>query len=177
MAQERFQGGTPVRSEPLPSREPARPPVKEERKPRRARPRIGFLKPGHIERGFVGLLYLTILALVLLSVVGTFYGWRGEQAPLTKPGQILTDISAGGAQLWWALFIQAALSLAQYGARQFAGDDRRWWFLYLAALALSVYYNVQAYWVPLNELVAWYLAAFLIVAGDVLPEFLAVRHE
>lgn len=143
----------------------------------RTPPNIGFLRPAHIERWFVGLLYLTMFALVLLSVIGTFYGWKGQQAPLTAPGQILTDMTAGGPQLWYALIIQGALSLAQYGARQFAQSDRRWWFLYLLALGVSVYYNVQAYWIPLGELVAWYVAAFLIVAGDVLPEFLAVRHE
>jgi hypothetical protein len=145
--------------------------------PARARPRIGFLRPGHVERAFVALLYLALLFLVLLSIVGTFYGWRGEQAPLTSPRQIVDDVFAGGPRLWWAVALQAALTLAQYGARQFARADRRWWLLYLAALAISVYYNFQAYWTPLNELTAWYTAAVLIVAGDVLPEFLAVRHE
>lgn len=144
---------------------------------RRTPPRIGFLRPGHIERGFVALLYLALLALVLLSVVGTFYGWKGQQAPLTQPDQIIADLKAGGAQLWWAIALQAVLSLTQYGARQFISHDRRWWFLYLAALGISVYYNVQAYWIPLAALVPWYAAAILIVAGDVLPEFLAVRHE
>lgn len=144
---------------------------------KRKTPRIGFLRPGHVERAFVLLLYLALFALVLLSVVGTFYGWRGQAAPLMQPGQIITDMWAGGPRLWWAIAIQVALTLAQYGARQFARADRRWWVLYLAALSLSVYYNVQAYWTPLQELVAWYTAAVLIIAGDVLPEFLAVRHE
>lgn len=144
---------------------------------KRKPPRIGFLRPGHVERAFVVLLYFALFALVLLSVVGTFYGWRGEQAPLTKPGQIIADIWEGGARLWWAVAIQVSLTLAQYGARQFARADRRWWILYLVALGISVYYNVQAYWTPLSELVAWYTAAVLIIAGDVLPEFLAVRHE
>jgi len=160
-----------VQSKPLTSPQPAASPTK--RKP----PRIGFLRPGHVERAFVFLLYLALFALVLLSVVGTFYGWRGQSAPLTQPSKIIADMWAGGPRLWWAVAIQVALTLAQYGARQFARADRRWWILYLAALSLSVYYNVQAYWTPLNELVAWYTAAVLIIAGDVLPEFLAVRHE
>lgn len=162
----------PVRQEELLSRgQTTTPPAK--RKP----PRIGFLRPGHVERAFIVLLYLALAALVVLSVIGTFYGWRGQAAPLTAPRQIIDDLFAGGPRLWWAVGIQVALTLAQYGARQFARADRRWWILYLAALSISVYYNVQAYWTPLNELVAWYTAAVLIVAGDVLPEFLAVRHE
>ena len=142
---------------------------------RRAAPRIGFLRPGHIERAFIALLYLALAGLVLLSIVGTFYGWRGEYAPLTRPLQFIADIQTGGIVA--ALIIQIVLTIAQWGARQLARHDRRWWLLYLAALAISVYYNTQAYWTPLNELVAWYTAALLIIAGDVLPEFLAVKHE
>jgi len=143
----------------------------------RARPRIGFLRPGHVERAFVALLYLTLLCLVLLSIVGTFYGWRGEQAPITDPGQIVRDMIADGRRLGVTVLLQLCLTLAQYGARQFARADRRWWLLYLAALAISLYYNVVAYWTPLEALVSWYIAAALIIAGDVLPEFLAVRRE
>jgi hypothetical protein len=159
-----------VRSEPLVS-------GKVEAKSRRTSPRIGFLKPGHIERAFVALLYLALLGLVLLSIVGTFYGRNNDQAPLAAPWIIVADILAGGGRLWWAVGIQVALTLAQYGARQFARNDRRWWILYLATLSISVYYNFQAYWIPLNELMAWYAASVLIIAGDVLPEFLAVRRE
>ena len=143
--------------------------------PTRTRPRIGFLRPGHIERAFIALLYSALAVLVLLSVIGTFYGWRGELAPLSRPLPFLTDVQTGG--ILAALLIQLVLTVIQWGARQLARHDRRWWILYLAALAVSVYYNVQAYWIPLNELTAWYTAAVLIVAGDVLPEFMAVRHE
>ncbi len=143
--------------------------------PTKARPRIGFLRPGHIEDAFIALLYSALFVLVLLSVVGTFYGWRGEQAPLSRPLQFLADVQTGG--IFAALVIQVVLTVLQWGARQLARHDRRWWMLYLAALSVSVYYNVQAYWIPLNELTAWYTAAVLIIAGDVLPEFLAVRHE
>lgn len=161
----------PVRSQPLENGKPV------EKTSRRSSPRIGFLKPGHVERGFVALLYLALLALVLLSVIGTFYGWRGMQAPLSTPWVIVTDVLAGGGRLWWAVGIQVALTLAQYGARQFARNDRRWWILYLATLSISVYYNFQAYWIPLIEITPMYVAASLIVAGDVLPEFLAVRRD
>jgi len=142
---------------------------------KRARPRIGFFRPGHIERAFIVFLYATLAALVSLSVLGTFYGWIGKPAPLAAPGQILADVQT--TAIWAAGLIQMALTLAQWGARQLARHDRRWWMLYLIALGISVYYNVQAYWTPLTALIPWYVAGLLIVAGDVLPEFLAVQHE
>lgn len=142
---------------------------------KRARPRIGFLRPSHIEGAFIVLLYTALLLLVVLSILGTFYGWRGQQAPLTRPLQIWTDIQS--MAFVQALILQAVLSITQWGARQLSRHDRRWWMLYLAALVFSVYYNVQAYWIPLGELMPAYLAAVLIVAGDVLPEFIATRHE
>lgn len=143
----------------------------------RARPRIGFLKPGHVERAFVALLYGTLLVLVLLSVLGTYYGLANENAPLLRPLQIIADIRANTDRLWTALAIQLFLSLGQYGARQLARHDPRWWFLYLAALGVSVYYNFQAYWVPLNLMMPGLLVGALIIAGDVLPEFIAIRHD
>jgi len=74
--------------------------------------------------------------------------------------------------------IQGALSLAQYGARQFARHDRRWWIVYLVALAISVYYYILAYWTPLaNVGLAWYVALALLLAGDVIPEIAAVRRS
>ncbi len=150
--------------------------TEEERAPRKRQPpKIGFLRPGTIERAFMGLLYLALGLLVVLSVVGTFYGQRGTPAPLTRPLQIIADVQAGG--ILFALVVQGVLTVAQWGSRQLARHDRRWWLLYLAALLISVYYNVQAYWIPLNELVPMYVAVILIIAGDALPEFLAVRHE
>lgn len=139
--------------------------------------RVGFLRPAHIERAFVFLLYLVLLALVLLSVLGTFYGQLGRPAPITVPAQIWQDMSGASEALAVALGVQFVLTTVQYGARQFAHRDRRWWILYLVALGISVYYNFQAYWTPVTAIVPWYAAILLIVAGDVLPEFLAVRRE
>lgn len=143
----------------------------------RKAPRIGFLRPLYVERAFLALLYLTLLVLVLLSVIGTYYGLASDNAPLLRPAQILVDIRTNTDRLWVAITIQAFLTLAQYGARQLARHDPRWWFLYLAALAVSVYYNFQAYWIPLNTLTLWPITAVAIIAGDVLPEFIAIRHE
>ena len=143
----------------------------------RSHPRIGFIRPGHVERLFIVMLYAALLALVVLSIIGTYYGLGQAAAPLLSPRQIIADIAANMDRLWVALAIQGGLTVAQYGARQMARHDPRWWILYLAALAVSVYYNFQAYWTPLNELMSGFVAAPLIVAGDVLPEFIAIRHE
>lgn len=152
--------------------------IKKDDKPaKRPIPRIGFLNPNSIERAFKWLLYITLLALVVLSVIGTYYGISDSTAPLLTPRQIIADIQANTDRLWVAIAIQVFLTLTQYGARTMARHDRRWWFLYLVSLGISVYYNYQAYWVPLNELTLWPIAAAAIVAGDVLPEFIAIRHE
>lgn len=144
---------------------------------RRRAPSIGFIRPGSVERAFIALLYLALLLLVLLSVVGTFYGRRGEDAPIATPLRILSDMRAAPAALGIAIAIQFVLTVIQYGARQLSRRDRRWWILYLVALGFSVYYNYYAYWTPLTALVPMYLAGLFIVAGDVLPEFIAVRRE
>ena len=151
--------------------------AKDDAPAKRSAPRIGFLNPAGIEGAFRILLYGTLLALVVLSVVGTYYGLAQQNAPLLSPRQIWTDIQANTDRLWVAIAIQVFLSLGQYGARQFARHDPRWWFLYLAALGISVYYNYQAYWVPLNQITLWPIAGAVIVLGDVLPEFIAIRHE
>lgn len=144
---------------------------------RRPAPRIGFLAPGAIERAFIALLYLTLLLLVILSFIGTFYGMSGNNAPIRTPLQIVADVRANTDRLWVAVVIQFALMLAQYGTRQMARHDRRWWLFYLAALGISMYYNFQAYWTPLSALLGMAVAGIIIVVGDVLPEFIAMRHE
>lgn len=141
------------------------------------RRRVGLIRPAHIERAFVLLLYLVLLLLVVLSILGTFYGQLGKNAPILAPLRVITDVTTSPSAFGLALGVQLVLTVAQYGARQFAHHDRRWWILYLAALGISVYYNIQAYYTPVTALMPWYAAVLLIVAGDVLPEFLAVRRE
>lgn len=138
---------------------------------------LGFLRPGQVERAFITLLYLTLLLLVALSVAGTFYGRAGAEAPIAHPPRIVVDLAANPGALGMAVAIQFVLTVIQYGARQMSRRDRRWWILYLVALGISVYYNVQAYWTPLQVFLPSYVAGLLIIAGDVLPEFIAVRHE
>jgi hypothetical protein len=143
-------------------------------KPRQ--PKIGFLSPRGIERAFTWFLYLVMLALVLLSVVGTFYGLNGLPAPITAPAQLVADVQAQPGRLGIAIAVQVVLTLVQYGARQMAKYDPRWWLLYLVSLCVSGYYNFQAYWEPVTAFAAPLVAAMLIIGGDVLPEFLAVRR-
>lgn len=143
----------------------------------RTRPRIGFLRPGHVERAFIVLLYVTLAVLVALSVLGTFYGRRAESAPITAPLRVLSDVTEEIGAFTIAIAIQGTLTVIQYGARQMARRDRRWWLLYLVALGVSVYYNIEAYWTPLTALIPSYAAAVAIVAGDVAPEYIAVRRE
>src|SRR5690348_6195308 len=87
--------------------------------------RVGFIRPAHIERAFVLLLYLVLLALVLLSILGTFYGQLGKSAPITAPAQIWEDMSGAAGAFAVAVGVQLVLTIVQYGARQFAHRDRR----------------------------------------------------
>lgn len=140
---------------------------------------IGFLSPRAVELAFVAMLYLVISLLMLLSVIGTFYGIQSKVAPpLSAPWRMITDVIASPTMAGAALLVQVLLSLGQYGTRQMARYDRRWWFGYLAALGISVYYNFQAYLTPITALgVPWLIASVIIVAGDVLPEFMVIKHR
>ena len=144
-------------------------------KARRSGPRIGFLSPEGIETAFLVLLYLATFLLALLSVLGTFYGLAGQAAPVNAL-QIVRDIAGDYNRLLIAMLLQTVFTLSQYGARQWARRDPRWWFGYLAALLLSVWFNIQAYADPLVALhVPWLVAWCIIILGDVLPEFIVVR--
>lgn len=159
---------------------PAKPAPAKEAEPKAQRPRapqIGVITPATIERAFIGMLYLACFALVVLSVVGTFYGLQRIPAPLLSPVLMFADVLNNGGGFGLAVAIQVALTLTQYGARAMARRDRRWWFLYLAALAISVYYNFQAYYVPITAMANAPIAWLLIIAGDVLPEFIAVKRR
>lgn len=142
-----------------------------------AGPQIGFLRPAHIERAFVILVYGAVLALIVLSFIGTCYARLARDAPLLEPWRVAEDVSAAPGPFAIGFAVQLALMLTQYGARQFAHRDRRWWLLYLVALGISVYYNVEAYWSPLAALgLAWYVSGAIILAGDIVPEIAAVRR-
>jgi hypothetical protein len=141
------------------------------------RPNIGFVRVDQVERAFLALLYVTVVVLVALSILGTFYGAQAATAPIVRPLQVWSDITGAPLTLTWAVVGQVALTLAQYGARQFAQKDRRFWLLYVAALSVSLYFNFQAYWEPLTAMFAWYVTIFLLLIGDIVPEFVAVRGD
>lgn len=140
-------------------------------------PQIGILSGAGIERAFIGLLYVTAGLLALLSLFGTFYGLRGIAGPLAQPWTMPGDAIAAPEWFGGAFVLQLVSTLVQWGARQMARRDPRWWLLYLAALGLSVYYNFVAYFEPAVALnVPWLLAAILIIAGDAVPELVVIKR-
>ena len=81
------------------------------------RPSIGIIPPGAVERAFIiGLYHLACLALVVLSVLGTFYGLFGASAPLRTPLRIIADARRVGTIWAWHSPSKPALTLTQYGA-------------------------------------------------------------
>lgn len=152
-------------------------PTKKGKAARGAAPRIGFLRASAVERAFILMIYGGVLLLVALSIIGTFYGSRGMPAPISDPGAIWDTMWGSGTAGLLAVGIQIALSLTQYGARQMGKYDARWWLLYLAALGISLYFNYQAYYAPLLIYMLPGYALALIVAFDILPEFVSIRHD
>jgi hypothetical protein len=149
------------------------------RRPRR--PNIGVIPGAAVERAFIGLMYTGVVLLVVLSVFGTFYGLQGRAAPLSAPWwlwRMVLDAWEAPAVLGRAFLVQAVLTIAQWGAHELAGRDRLWWLAWLAALAPSVYYNVQAYFDPAIALGApWLIALILIAAGDIVPELVGIKRD
>lgn len=163
-----------VRSAPLADGEP----VRDFHAPRRSgRPQLGLVRGATIERAFVAMLYLMAFLLGALSVLGTFFGMRGLASPPAL-GLVWQSITSAPEWVVYALVMQGALTIAQWGARQMAKHDRRWWLLYIAVLSLSVYYNLVAFFgIAVDALgLPWLLAAILIIAGDALPELVVVRR-
>lgn len=146
----------------------------EHGQPRRRRP--GMFKGDAIERLLIALIHCLAWGLIILSVLGTFYGARGLDMPLSNPLRVIRDILASPISLTLALVGQGLLSVVQWGSRHMAIEDRRWWLLYFGALALSVWWNWQAYFDPMLLLgVPWVIALGFIVAGDMFPEFALVK--
>lgn len=142
------------------------------------RPNIGVIPGAAVERAFIGLMYTGVVALVVLSVFGTFYGVQGREAPLSAPWEMAVDAWNAPSVLLRAFLVQAVLTVAQWGAHELAARDRLWWLAWLAALAPSVYYNVQAYFDPAVALGApWLIALILIAAGDIVPELVGIRRD
>lgn len=145
---------------------------------RKRGPKIGLIPAGAVETAFLWLLYAAVIGLVVLSFFGTFYGFIGKDAPLAAPWLMAVDAWGAPGALLKAFGLQMLLTLAQWAARLRAVDDRRWWFAYLAALAPSVYYNIDAYFAPALVMgVPIVIALILIIAGDIIPELVGIRRD
>jgi hypothetical protein len=147
----------------------------EHGQPKRRRP--GMISGPSIERALIALIHCLAWGLVVMSVLGTFYGARGLDMPLTDPLRAVRDIFAAPILLVLAIVGQGLLSVVQWGSRHMAmNDDPRWWAGYFLSLALSVWWNWQAYYDPMIALeVPWLIAIGFVILGDMLPEFALVK--
>lgn len=136
---------------------------------------IGMLPGVSVERLFVIALRIGALLLIVGSIMGTFYGSRGATIPL-RLMVLWQDISTQPGTFAIAVVVQGLLSLVQWGARQMAHRDRRWWSLYLVSLSLSAWWNWTAYAAPLIAVrVPWPVALGIIIGGDIFPEVTLVK--
>lgn len=141
-------------------------------------PSTTMIRGSTMEGGLIIALRLAAWLLIVLSIIGTFYGGRGQDAPITAPWRLVTDVAAAWGALLLAAAGQGLLTLLQWGSRKAARHDPRWWLGYLAALAPSVWWNWQAYGDPLIALgVPLLVAAGLIVGGDMFPELTLVSND
>lgn len=139
------------------------------------RTRPGMISGARIERAMITIIHTAAWALIVLSILGTFYGARGLSAPILQPWQIVLAIAAGPWLFVGTVILQVVLSLVQWGSRQLARRNPLWGLLYFAALALSAWWNWQAYGAALLTMGApWLLAIGVIIIGDMMPELALV---
>lgn len=157
----------------------ASPPPGPRRRQRTAAPRWRGCVPGPLMAVVVVVLIPVLaVALVGLSVLGTFYGARGLAVPILTPAQLWADITAARGLFALAACGQGLLTVAQWGGRQLARQDARWWLLYLVSLVVSVWWNWNGFGPPLVAAgVPWLLVVLLIIGGDVLPELALIRED
>lgn len=135
--------------------------------------RIGMLEGDRAEVGLIWMLRVSGVGLVLVSIVGSFYGLRGLAC--SPPWVIPVELWARPGWVGAALGVQAVLSLAQWGARHRAARDARWWGLFAAALLVSAGLNWVAF---APHLLAWgwpwVPVALAVIGGDALAEILVI---
>jgi hypothetical protein len=137
----------------------------------------GCIPGGVVAVVLVALIPVLAVALVLLSFLGTFFGARGLPVPLLRPSALWAALLAAPWGVLLAALVQGGLAVAQYGGRQLARDDRRWWILYGLALAVSAWWNWKGYGpILIGAGVPWLLAAIMVVLGDVFPELALIRE-
>jgi hypothetical protein len=141
-------------------------------------PSTTMIRGSSMERGLIAALRVAAWLLIVLSIIGTFYGGRGQDAPILQPWRLFPDVAAAWGVLLAAAAGQGLLTLLQWGSRRAARSDPRWWLAYLAALAPSVWWNWQAYGDPLMALGVPVLIAWgIIIGGDMFPELTLVRND
>jgi len=141
----------------------------------RPRRRPGMIDGALVERLLILLIHIAAWGLIVLSILGTFYGSRGLAAPILQPWQITLAIVAQPWVFVGTVVLQVILSVVQWGARQMARRVLLWWLLYFGALALSAWWNWQAYGAALLAMhTPWLLAIGVIIIGDMIPELALV---
>lgn len=139
------------------------------------RSRPGMIRGASVERWMITIIHTAAWTLIVLSILGTFYGSRGLTAPILQPWQIVLAIVAQPWVFVATVILQVLLSVVQWGARQMAKRVLLWWLLYFAALALSAWWNWQAYGAALLQFgTPWLLAIGVIIIGDMMPELALV---
>jgi hypothetical protein len=141
-------------------------------------PSTTMIRGSTMERALIIALRVAAWLLIALSVIGTFYGVRNQDAPITQPWLLFRDIPAAWNVALLALAGQVLLALLQWGSRRMARHDPRWWLGYVAGLAPSIWWNWQAYGDPLMSLgVPLLVALGIIIGGDMFPELTLVRDD
>lgn len=136
------------------------------------RVQTGVIKSAHASVALIWVIRLLAVALLLLSLLGTFYGMSSESMPLNKPGQVWIDIGLAKEGFILAIIVQVFFSVVQWGSMGLAKADVRWWGMYLIGLSFSAYWNWQAYHAAMIDVMRmpWLLALIIIVLSDILAE-------
>jgi hypothetical protein len=136
------------------------------------RGQTGVIKAAHASVALIWLIRSLAVALLLLSLFGTFYGMSGASMPLNKPGQVWIDIGLAKEGFILAIIVQVFFSVVQWGSMGLAKADVRWWGMYLIGLSFSAYWNWQAYHTAMIDVMRmpWLLALIIIVLSDILAE-------
>jgi len=142
--------------------------------------RTGLVPRAKVVTALILFLRGVLIGLMVLSLFGTFYALIGMDAPFPNVFLMTRDVLFDSATFLTALGAQLLFSLVQWGSASLAKEDRRWWFLYLMALAPSAWMNIESYATPVLDLLNWgsdrfVIAALLIIAADVAPEKLLQR--
>jgi hypothetical protein len=137
--------------------------------------RTGLVPRSTIVTALIITLRSVLIGLMLLSLMGTFYALIDTTAPFPQVWQMVPDMVQDSGTFLMALGMQLLFSLVQWGSATLAKEDRRWWFLYLLALAPSAWMNIQSYAEPTLQVFGWsgdrfIIVALLIIAFDIAPE-------